>query len=112
MMCLGSNVIANAANNYSFSSTITLAPVTVKSRSNLTFDWSAVHMDFLKHPLNPVTDLNTVLVLLWQLPLAQLQTNLNADNLSQSDLVVSAAQLWPRARRPEGRPTRRSTISP
>jgi len=95
MMCLGSNVIASAANNYSFSSTITLPPISVKSRSNLTFDWSAVHMDFLKHSLNPVTDLNTILVLLWQLPLAQLQTNLNADSLSQSDLVVIPPPSWP-----------------
>jgi hypothetical protein len=95
MVCFGGTVIAHEANNYSFSSTITLPPVTVKSRSNLTFDWSAVSMDFLKHPLNPVTDLNTISVLLWQLPLAQLQTNLNSDNLSQSDLVVIPPPSWP-----------------
>ena len=95
MVCFGDNVVAKEANNYSFSSTITLPPVTVKSRSNLTFDWSAVSMDFLKHALNPVSDLNTISVLLWQLPLAQLQTNLNSDSLSQSDLVVIPPPSWP-----------------
>jgi hypothetical protein len=95
VMCFGANVIADEANNYSFSSTITLPPVSVKSRSNLTFDWRAVTMDFLKHPLNAVNDINTISVLLWHLPLAQLQTNLNADNLSQSDLEIIPPPSWP-----------------
>jgi hypothetical protein len=95
MMCLGANVVANEANNYAFSSTITLPPVTVKSMSNLTFAWSQITMDFLGHALNPATDLNTVSILLWQLPLADLQTNLNADSLVQSDLVVVPPPSWP-----------------
>jgi hypothetical protein len=94
-MCFGAHVIANEANDYSFSSTITLPPLAVKSMANLTFDWSAITMDFLKHPLNPVTDLNTISVLLWQLPLADLQTKLNADSLAQSDLVVVPPPSWP-----------------
>jgi len=95
MMCFGADVTARQANNYAFSSTITLAPVTVKSMSNLTFSWGQVTMDFLQHPLNPASDLNTISVLLWQLPLAELQDRLNADTLSQSDLVVVPPPSWP-----------------
>ena len=45
--CNGATVIAKEANDYAFSSTITLAPVTVKQMSNLTFDWTGVTKDFL-----------------------------------------------------------------
>ena len=95
VMCFGANVVANEANDYAFTSTITLPPVTVKSMTNLTFDWSAVTKDFLGHPLNAVTDLNTISVMLWQLPLADLQTKLNADTLYQSDLYVVPPPSWP-----------------
>ena len=37
-MCFGANVVASENNNYRFSSTITLPPVTVAPKSNLTFD--------------------------------------------------------------------------
>ncbi len=95
MMCLGAHVVANEANDYAFSSTITLPPVTVKSMANLTFTWNQVSMDFLLHPLSPTSDLNTISVLLWQLPLADLESKLNADTLSQMDLVVVPPPSWP-----------------
>jgi hypothetical protein len=86
--CNGASVIANEANNYSFSSTITLTPVNVKPMSNLTFDWSGVSKDFLGHTLKP-GDLNFALAMLWDLKLSDLETALNADDLFTSDLVVS-----------------------
>ena len=49
-MCFGANVVANENNNYAFSSTITLPPVTVAPMSNLTFDWSGLTKDFLGPP--------------------------------------------------------------
>ena len=49
----GPTIVASEANDYAFSSTITLPPVTVKSMSNLTFDWSGVTHDFLGHTLQP-----------------------------------------------------------
>jgi hypothetical protein len=88
-MCFGSNVIANEKNNYAFSSTITLPPVTVAPMSNLAFDWSGLTKDFLGHPLNPATDLGTAIMMIWNFPLAQLETALNADALYTADLVVS-----------------------
>ena len=57
--------------------------------SNLTFDWSGLTKDFLGHPLNPATDLGTAIMMIWNLPLAQLETDLNADALYTADLVVS-----------------------
>ena len=47
--CNGATILAKEANDYSFSSTITLPPVTVKQMTNLTFDWSGVSKDFLGH---------------------------------------------------------------
>jgi hypothetical protein len=96
--CLGNTVVANEINNYSFSSTITLPPVTVKAQSNLTFDWSALTKDFIGHSLSAATDVNTMSVLMWQLPLASLEENLNLDALKQSDLlVVPPPSLTPQA---------------
>jgi hypothetical protein len=95
MMCIGANVVAAPVNNYAFSSTMKLDPATAKSMTNLTFDWSAVTKDFLGHTLNTVSDLNTVTVLMFQLPLADLQTKLNDDSLSMSDVYVVPPPSWP-----------------
>jgi hypothetical protein len=88
-MCFGANVVANEKNDYSFHSTITLPPVTVGQMSNLVFDWSALTHDFEGHPLNPTTDLNMAIVMFWSLPLSEFETDLNADALYTSDLILS-----------------------
>jgi hypothetical protein len=96
--CLGSAVIANEINNYSFSSAITLPPVTVKAMSNLTFDWSALTKDFTGHSLDATAAVNTVMVLIWHMPLATLEAELNLDSLDQRDLVVVPPPfLYPQA---------------
>jgi hypothetical protein len=87
-VCVGANIKATAASNYTFTSDMKLPPVTVKSMSNLTFDWSGVTHDFKGHPLSATQEVNTVSVMMWTLPLEQLQSELNADVLQQSDLVV------------------------
>jgi hypothetical protein len=87
--CTDGNIVANEANDYAFSSTITLPPVTVKSMSNLAFDWSQVTQDFLGHTVDPVADLNTIVVMLWQMSLAEFEKELNADSLQTKYLVVS-----------------------
>ena len=88
-MCFGADVVANETNDYAFSSTITLQPVTVAPMSNLTFDWSGLTKDFLGRPLAPATDLGTAIVMIWDLALADFETALNADALYTADLVVS-----------------------
>jgi hypothetical protein len=95
MTCGSASITASAANNYMFASTMKLPPVTVKSMANLTFDWSAVTKDFLGHSLNTTADLNTISLLLFSLPLAQLETKLNADTLSQQDVEVVPPPSWP-----------------
>lgn len=81
---------ATTTNNYTFSSTITLAPVLVKPESDLTFDWSAVSVDFMGHELDPAADIDTANFVLWGLPEDELETKLNADDLKQSQSVVPA----------------------
>jgi len=88
-MCFGANVVASESNDYAFSSTITLSPVKVAPMSNLTFDWSGLTMDFLGHPVNPATDLDTAIMMIWALPRGEFEADLNADALYTADLVVS-----------------------
>jgi len=92
--CNGATILAKEANDYSFSSTITLPPVTVKQMTNLTFDWSGVSKDFLGHTLQP-GDLNTAIAMLWGLKLSDLETALNTDELYTSDLIVSPPPSMP-----------------
>src|SRR5262245_43109380 len=63
----GANVVANAVNNYSFSSTLSFPPVMVQPDREITFDWSAVTTDFIGHSLDPVTGIDTVNAMLWKL---------------------------------------------
>jgi hypothetical protein len=89
MMCFGQNIVANEKNDYAFSSTITLAPVTVGQMSNLSFDWSGLTHDFEGHALNPTQDLGMAIVMFWSLPLADFEKDLNADALYTSELILS-----------------------
>jgi hypothetical protein len=95
MSCNGATFVAKDDSDYAFASEIKLPPVTVKSMTNLTVDWSAVTQDFLGHSLNTTADLNSVSLLMWQLPLAQLETKLNADTLTQLDLITSPPPALP-----------------
>src|SRR3982750_1821315 len=93
--CMGTAIVANEANNYTFSSQMKLPPVTVKSMSDLKFEWGGVTHDFLGHTLNPTADLDIVSLLLFSLPISELETKLNADTLSQQDLLVIPPPSWP-----------------
>jgi len=84
--------VATAIQNYAFSSTITLPPVSVMPDTELTFNWGTVTKDLLGHPLSPTTDVDMVELGLWELTQAELEMKLNADQLKQSDLAVIANQ--------------------
>jgi hypothetical protein len=88
-MCFGSNIVASEANDYAFSSSIGLAPITVAQMSNLAFDWSGLTHDFEGHSLDPTKDLSLAIVMFWSLPLADFEKALNADALYPSDLILS-----------------------
>lgn len=86
--CKGTSVVANEANNYGFTSSITLTPIKVQPKSNLTFDWSAVTADLVGHAVDPKKDLNSILIFEWKLTLQELETKLDKDQLDSIDLVT------------------------
>ncbi len=87
--CLGSSFRASDKNNYSTWSKMTLPAIKVKPEAELAFDWGSATKDFITHALDPKADLDMMMVLFFQLPLSDLETKLNADSLTQNDLVVS-----------------------
>jgi len=86
--CQGRSIVASEANNYSFSSTLGFPPITVAPRTELTFDWSAVTADFLGHAVDPKKDIASVAIHIWGLTPSEFATKVNADTLTQRDLVV------------------------
>jgi hypothetical protein len=92
--CTNGTMVAAEANNYGFKSSIKLHPVTVKSMSDLTFDWGGVTKDFLGHAVDPVKDLNSIFVLLVNLPVAQLETQLDNDTFSQASIQITPPPLF------------------
>jgi hypothetical protein len=88
LTCMNAKITAAESLNYGFSSTLTFPPVKVKPNTEWTFDWSAVTKDFMGHTVNPGTDLNLIMMMLWNMPVPDLQTKLNADTLAMSDLAV------------------------
>ena len=93
--CMGANIVANEANNYAFTSTMKLPPVTVKSMSDLKFEWGGVTQDFLGHTIDPKTDLDIISLLIFSVPISELETRLNADTLTQQDVLVVPPPSWP-----------------
>jgi hypothetical protein len=87
--CLGTSFRATEKNNYSTQSKMTLPIIKVKPLSDLSFDWGSVKKDFITHDLDPKVDIDMMMVLFFQLPLSELETKLNADSLTQNDLVVA-----------------------
>ena len=76
----GMIVITNDT-NYQLSSDLTVASQTIKDGTDITFDWSAVTKDFYGRPVDPVADIDGVLVTLWGLTETQLRDNINQDKL-------------------------------
>jgi hypothetical protein len=92
--CNGTSLVASEVNNYTFSSTLTSPPISVSPNSELSFDWSSVTTDFIGHDLDTKKELNIVSVLMWTLPLTDLETKLNADTLQQSALTVVPLTIY------------------
>ena len=86
--CTNGMMIADEANDYSFSSSLMLHPVKVQPSSNLTFNWGAVTEDFLGQPVNAQNDLNAIFLLLVNLPAATFEMQLNNDSFSTSSIVI------------------------
>lgn len=86
--CTDGTMIANEANDYTFTSSLMLHPVKVKPLSNLTFNWGGVTKDFLGQPVNAQNDLNAIFLLLVNLPAATFETQLNNDTFATSSIVI------------------------
>jgi hypothetical protein len=92
--CTNGTIEANEVNDYAFSSTLTLASTQVAPQSNLTFNWGGVTTDFLGHPVTATNGLDTMLVLIVNLSLADFETQINTDVFSQSSLIVLPPPLF------------------
>lgn len=95
MTCNDSTIFANEANDYVFTSTISLPPIKVKPNSELTFDWADVTADITRHAVDPKEDLKVIAVLGWAIPLADLEVKINADSAESRDLIVVPASYLP-----------------
>ena len=69
------------ATNYSFSNDLIVAQTAVKPSAFLTVDWSGLTQDFLRQPLDPMTGVDMISVVLWKLTQEQIIEDLNADAL-------------------------------
>jgi hypothetical protein len=87
--CTNGTVVANEMNDYTFSSQITLPTMKVKSMSDITFNWGGVTTDFLGHAVNPLTDLNTIFLLVVDIPIATFEKQLNDDTFSQGEILIT-----------------------
>jgi hypothetical protein len=92
--CTNGTIVAAEENDYSFTSQIKLHPVTVKSMSDLTFDWGGVTTDFLGHHVDPVADLNSIFVLLVNIPSTTLENQLDNDTFSQASIQITPPPLF------------------
>jgi hypothetical protein len=87
--CTNGTMIAAEENNYNFTSSIMLHPVKVKPQSDLMFDWGGVTKDFLGHSVNAAVDLDTIFVILVNLPVATFENQLDNDTFSTGSVQIT-----------------------
>jgi hypothetical protein len=84
-------LMANPANNYSFTSDITVSVTSVAPNTELTFDWSTLTKDFIGHSMDAAASVDMAVVILWQLTHEQMQEKLNNDDLAAADAAAAIA---------------------
>jgi hypothetical protein len=70
--------------NYTFTSTVAVEMATLKSATDLRFDWSALTQDFFGQPIDPATDIDMVLISLWNLTPEALAESVARDQLDRN----------------------------
>jgi len=100
--CHGTELKASEEHNYKVTSSITLPPIKIAQRKNLTFDWSAVTTDLLRHDVDPRKDVKMVVLLAWNIPLTNpsdptksLQYKFIHDTIDAPDMVAVPLQYIP-----------------
>jgi len=81
------DVIITDDTNYTLSDSFTIQVSTLKDDTDLVFDWSQLTTDFFGQSVAPATDINTVLVSLWNQTPDEIEAALRLDNLPMSSLV-------------------------
>lgn len=79
---------ARPGNNYRFWSEVDVALTSVAPHSNLSFDWSGLTVDFQGHSIDPLLDIDTMAVILWELTYEEVVRKLNADELGAGDADI------------------------
>jgi hypothetical protein len=87
---------AMAANNYTFTSNVTVNVQNVAANSGLTIDWSGLTVDLLNHNIDPATNVVTVLMAVLRLTVDEFQMKVNA-NESLEQYNSCAAAYYPTA---------------
>jgi hypothetical protein len=70
--------------NYSFTNTVEVAMTTLKDATDLTFDWSELTQDFFGRALDPLVDINMVMISLWEQTPDQIEASIAKDELERS----------------------------
>jgi hypothetical protein len=76
------SVVITDPTNYALSDSFMLQYEVLQDNYDLVFDWSQLTVDFFGQPVNPLTDINTVSVSLWNLQPADIEQALKNDNLN------------------------------
>jgi hypothetical protein len=71
--------------NYAFTNTVDVAMTTLKDATDLTFDWSALTRDFFGRTLDPLADINMVMISLWEQTPEELEASIARDQLERSE---------------------------
>jgi hypothetical protein len=80
-------VLAQTENNYTFHSQIKLSePQIVQSGAKITFDWSQLTHDFLDQPVSATTEVDMVLLTLWNFTGPALEEAINSDTLGSPEI--------------------------
>ena len=70
--------------NYTFTSTVAVEMATLKSATDLRFDWSALTRDFFGKSMDPAADIDMVLISLWNLTPQALSESVARDQLERN----------------------------
>lgn len=70
--------------NYSFTNTVDVAMTTLKDATDLTFDWSSLTRDFFGRSLDPLADVNMVMISLWEQTPDEVEASIAKDELERT----------------------------
>ena len=91
---IGATIFLSEENNYTFQSSLQVSHEVVRGSTVLDIDWSSLTNDFLGNPVNPVEDVDTVTITVWNLSQAELLAQMSNDDLDLSK-TIGAIAMYP-----------------